>query len=79
MSDEYILEVGANLGANGRLSFVDANNALRAAQRAVGNAKSGQEKSAAQRQLKDAQSKYEKERAKLIEDINRKYLNSNKG
>ena len=77
VSDDYILDTGTNLGVN-TAQFNSAKNSLRSAQRAVSNAesKSGQEKSSAQRQLKDAREKYEKERAKLIDDINRKNLNS---
>lgn len=77
VSDDYILNVGTNLGVS-TAQFNSAKNSLRSAQRAVSNAKSksGQEKSSAQRQLKEAEEKFEKERAKLIDDINRKNLNS---
>ena len=77
VSDDYILNVGTNLGVN-TARFNSAINGLRTARRAADNAKtkSGQEKSSAQRQLKEAEEKFEKERAKLIDDINRKNLNS---
>ena len=70
VSDEYLLDMGSNSGINVQ-SFASAQDKLRTAQRAVTKARSAQEKSSAQRQLKDAQAEYDRQRKKLIDDINK--------
>lgn len=71
VSDEYLLNLASNSGINVK-RFMNAQDALTDARRTFNNARSGQEKSQTQRQLKDAEKEYEKLRQQLINQINEK-------